>query len=257
MMAPTWTSPCGTVQLYLGDCRDLLADLSQRPALVVTDPPYESLNVEVSVGTTTQLVGLDQFAGKRLAQLGGTQWFCTLPANEIREMIATWQGLVGPGGAVYVFSDVKSGLVLLGGARNVLVWDKGKIGMGYAWRRMHEWIGYFPGSSHRLRRKDFGDILRVPGIQTKTHPTEKPAAVMEPIVLNSSDSGEVVLDPFMGVAPVGVAAVRLSRRFIGIEIDPRYFEIAKARIQEALVMAEGGPLFVQQQGDLFTGTQDE
>lgn len=64
------------------------------------------------------------------------------------------------------------------------------------------------------------------------HPTQKPIAVMEWSI--SHTDGGSVLDPYMGSGTTGVAAVRLGRKFIGIEIDPNYFEIAKTRIQDEL-----------------------
>lgn len=65
-----------------------------------------------------------------------------------------------------------------------------------------------------------------------THPTQKPVALMEYLIRTYTNEGEVVLDNCMGSGTTGVAAVRCGRRFIGIEMDARYFEAAKSRIQE-------------------------
>jgi site-specific DNA-methyltransferase (adenine-specific) len=65
------------------------------------------------------------------------------------------------------------------------------------------------------------------------HPTEKPLALMRELVGLFSNAGELVLDPFMGSGTTGAACARLGRRFIGIEINPRYFDIACRRIEEA------------------------
>lgn len=74
------------------------------------------------------------------------------------------------------------------------------------------------------------------------HPTQKPVAVMSPLVQYSVPAGGVVLDPFMGSGSTGVACVKLGRRFIGIEIDAGYFDTACRRIEDAY-----------RQGDLFLG----
>lgn len=66
------------------------------------------------------------------------------------------------------------------------------------------------------------------------HPTMKPLALIEEWVRLFSNPDDLVLDPFMGSGTSGVAAVRLGRRFVGVEKDPAYFEIAKARISEAI-----------------------
>ena len=136
---------------------------------------------------------------------------------------------------------------------NVIVWDKCRLGMWYSWRRMYEWIGYYPMSLHVLRRKDLGDIIRVSGVGEKTHPTEKPVECVEPLIDNSTDNGGRVLDWNLGSGTTGVAAVRLGRRFIGIEIEPRYFEIAKRRIQDELRRVEflEPKLAVERQATLF------
>ena len=65
------------------------------------------------------------------------------------------------------------------------------------------------------------------------HPTQKSLGLMEELVLIHSDEGDTVLDPFMGSGTTGVACVNTGRRFIGIELDPEYFAIAKQRIESA------------------------
>ena len=65
------------------------------------------------------------------------------------------------------------------------------------------------------------------------HPTEKPVALMRELLGDFTNAGETILDPFMGSGTTGVAALQLGRKFIGIELDPDYFEIACKRIEEA------------------------
>jgi site-specific DNA-methyltransferase (adenine-specific) len=65
------------------------------------------------------------------------------------------------------------------------------------------------------------------------HPTQKPEAVMWPLIEASSNPGETVLDPFMGSGTTGVVCAKKGRKFIGIEIDEKYFDIACRRIEEA------------------------
>lgn len=62
------------------------------------------------------------------------------------------------------------------------------------------------------------------------HPTEKPETLLERIILLGSKQGDTILDPFTGSGTTGVVAKRLKRNFIGFEISPEYFEIAKNRI---------------------------
>jgi adenine-specific DNA-methyltransferase len=82
------------------------------------------------------------------------------------------------------------------------------------------------------QRGDIWDYPCVMGYQGK-HPCEKPIQMMEQIVGTSSKSGQSILDPFMGSGTTGVACMNLGRKFIGIEIDEKYFEIACERIRHA------------------------
>lgn len=77
-------------------------------------------------------------------------------------------------------------------------------------------------------------------IEKEKHPTEKPTKLMKEILGDFTNCGETILDPFMGSGTTGVAAVQMGRRFIGIEMDADYFEIACKRVREA-----------QRQDDLF------
>jgi DNA modification methylase len=74
-------------------------------------------------------------------------------------------------------------------------------------------------------------VLRELKIHTILH--KKPLRVLEHIIRIATDEGDLVFDPFMGVGSTGVASLRLKRKFIGIEIDPAYFEAAYERIREA------------------------
>lgn len=75
--------------------------------------------------------------------------------------------------------------------------------------------------------------MRIPNILgNKKHPTEKPSSLMGILVTNSSNAGDVVLDPFMGAGSCGVATLETGRKFIGIEIDKNYYDIAVERIKE-------------------------
>lgn len=74
------------------------------------------------------------------------------------------------------------------------------------------------------------NLLNIPNILgNKVHPTEKPYLLMKVFIENSSNEGQIVLDPFMGAGSTGVACRELKRDFIGIEIDERYFNVAKKK----------------------------
>jgi site-specific DNA-methyltransferase (adenine-specific) len=205
------------ITIYQGDCRVILPMLARRRvALVVTDPPYGSFRPHARGPTKGQ------------GRLRRPEWFETLSNGEILRALEDTRGLLTDDGALYVFTDVKTGLALFPclAPANVLVWDRQRLGLGYAWRHMYEWIAYCPNRDHRLRDLTAGNIVRCPRLAKRQHPTAKPVAVLESLIRNSSDPGDLVLDPFMGAGSTLLAAKRLGRRAIGIELEERYCEVA-------------------------------
>lgn len=119
-----------------------------------------------------------------------------------------------------------------------LVWDKGNKIMGQYYMSQFEYILFFrKGKGVKINNCGTSDILSIPNIKTKgedgknLHDTEKPVALMEILIGNSSKENEIVLDPFMGIGSAGIAAQNTNRNFIGTEIDKNYFNIAKKRIE--------------------------
>ena len=72
-------------------------------------------------------------------------------------------------------------------------------------------------------------------VKNPVHPTQKPVKVLKHLVRLATKPGDLILDPFMGVGSTGVAALELGRRFIGIEIDPLYFQAARKRIEATTI----------------------
>jgi adenine-specific DNA-methyltransferase len=85
---------------------------------------------------------------------------------------------------------------------------------------------------------EWGDVWKFPIERSAQHPTQKPLALMAHIVKSSTRQCSTVLDPFMGSGTTGVAAIQLGRKFIGIERDERYFDIACKRIEQAVAQGQ-------------------
>lgn len=128
--------------------------------------------------------------------------------------------------------------------KQMVIWDKGKIGMGWHYRRSYETVlvaskgkgkARWYDESHRIenviRPGDYGIRKIIP--RADQHPTEKPSALAAHFIRLHTQPGDVVLDPFMGSGTTGLAAAELGRSFIGIEKDPRYFTLAKRRLKGA------------------------
>lgn len=125
-----------------------------------------------------------------------------------------------------------------------------RIPTEWNYKRLQEITGCFPEPYERIRkefeeeRKNFctynpqGEncnvlFYNVPSQKERQHPTQKPVDLLEHLILSYSNDGETVLDNCMGSGSTGVACVNTNRRFIGIELDEGYFNIAKKRIEEA------------------------
>lgn len=117
--------------------------------------------------------------------------------------------------------------------QNLLVWDKGNGTPNKYYMNAYELILMLrKGKARNINDMGMTNILKIPNIiGNKKHPTEKPVELMEVLIRNSSNEGDVVLDPFMGVGATGVACKFLKRDFIGIEIDENYYNIALDRMQ--------------------------
>jgi DNA modification methylase len=121
----------------------------------------------------------------------------------------------------------------------MLVWDTlGALGMGdlrIPWKPAHQQI-YVLGNPEGFCGVRSSDVIACPPVQSmarngRVHPFEKPVELL--VTLLKKMRGETVLDPFMGSGSTGVACARLGRKFIGIEIDKGYFDIACKRIERA------------------------
>ena len=123
-----------------------------------------------------------------------------------------------------------------------LIWDKGNKIMGQFYMNQFEYILFLrKGAGKKINNCGTSDLISIPNKKTKDgagkniHDTEKPVDLCKILIENSSNPNEVVFDPFMGVGSCGIAAEQLGRKFIGIELDSNYYEIAKSRIANAEV----------------------
>ena len=119
--------------------------------------------------------------------------------------------------------------------QQLIVWNKGNATPNRYYLNACEFILMLrKGKAKNINNMGTKNILSIPNIKGgKSHPTEKPVELMSILIENSTDIGDVVLDPFMGSGATGVASVNTNRQFIGVELDEQYFNIAQERINDA------------------------
>jgi len=116
---------------------------------------------------------------------------------------------------------------------NILIWKKNNVTPNRWYMKNCEYILFFrKGKAKQINNPGTKQVLEVNNIKgKKLHETEKPVELMQIMIENSSQIGDLVLDPFMGSGSTGVACKNCNRRFLGVEIDNKYYEIAKSRIE--------------------------
>ena len=224
------------INLYNGDCLEVIKDIPTGGVdLVISDVPYRTTSrgnagnsggmLQKDINKKGMVFNDNNISCKdyapemfRILKDGGHCYIMTNHVNLI-EMLNTF--------TEYGFHFIKS-----------LVWDKGNKIMGQFYMSQFEYILFFrKGRGIKINHCGTSDILSIPNKKMKgedgknLHDTEKPVGLMEILIENSSKENEVVIDPFMGIGSTGVACKNLNRNFIGIEINEKYFKIAKERIE--------------------------
>lgn len=227
------------VTLYHGLAGDVLAQIpTESVDLVLTDPPY---GVEWRSNVRAQRFDMLAGDGADDAQRA-----------DIRAVLADCVRVVGQGRHLYVFGpdDVLDGLKV--SATASLVWDKAIMGAGdlsAPWGPAHEPIT-FAVSKHRhagesgkssvpvrMRKGSVLRFTRTTGRKVR-HPSEKPVGLLRELVESSTRAGDMVLDPFAGIASTGVAAVLAGRRAILAEVDEQWIGPAVDRLRSAERLAD-------------------
>ncbi len=198
--------------------------------LVVTDPAYESLEKHRAIGTTTRL---------KHSKASSNDWFSIFPNARFPELFAELYRVLARDSHFYLYCDAETMFVAkplaeAAGFRfwKPLVWNKVKIGMGYHYRATYELILFFEKGKRKLSDLSVPDILTHPRIRGG-YPAEKPTAISEVLIRQSSEPGELVIDPFMGSGSVGAAAIALGRSFAGTDVCHEAVAITDQRLREA------------------------
>lgn len=216
---------------WLRDLQDDSVDL------IVTDPPYESLEKHRAIGTTTRL---------KHSKASSNDWFEIFPNARFEELFTEMYRVLRKNRHLYMFCDQETMFVVkpiaeAAGFRfwKPLIWDKQKIGMGYHYRSRYELVLFFEKGKRKLNDLSIPDIIQASRIHNG-YPAEKPVAVSETLIKQSTEFGELVIDPFMGSGSVGLAALALKRRFMGNDLCDEAVRVSKARLFDYLAANGNG-----------------
>lgn len=212
------------------DAFDWLPKLSDCSVdLIVTDPPYESLEKHRAVGTTTRL---------KISKSSNNEWFPIMKNYRFEELFNQFYRVLKDDRHFYLFCDVETMFIVKPIAEKIgfkfwkpLIWDKIKIGMGYHYRSRYENILFFEKGKRKLNDLSVPDIISCHRVQ-KGYPTEKPVAVSEILIKQSTLPNELVIDPFLGSGSIAEAALRNERQFLGCDIKVDAIKLAQHRLKK-------------------------
>lgn len=253
----------GEAKLYLGDCLEVMDSLPEKSVdMIFADPPYNLSNDGYTV-----------HAGRRVSVNKG-EWDRSRGVEEDFDFHQAWiaacRRLLSDNGTIWISGTYHS-IFACGHALNLqgfrilndISWYKPNAAPNLG-RRMftasHEtliWASKSKKARHVFNYEDMRqghfpkDIIKNPGKQMRSvwaigtpskseklhgkHPTQKPEALLDRIVLSSTNPGDTILDPFCGSGTTGVSALREGRKFIGIDLDPDYLsKFAVPRLQDVV-----------------------
>ena len=201
----------GDAELWLGDCREILPTL-QRVDAVVMDPPY----------------GMNKGFANDAPEA----------ADALSAHVVEWCRAHVKGNVLAFWSAQRLSVIeRVFTPKRVMIWNKtfaiyAPNNVGYRYEPLI-WVA---GKEATVKRGDIFESFPIAfkaQAENEGHETQKPTELLKEIVRDFTNKGDLILDPFMGSGTTGVACAKLGRRFIGIEIEPKYFDIACRRIEQA------------------------
>lgn len=203
----------GNATLYLGDCMDILPTLDKVDA-VITDPPY-------GISRSGQQETFTKSAKHKRKHFEDFGWDEGRPNQQVFNLLLKIGNKCLFWGGNY-FAD------MLPPTMGWLYWDKGQKGLSMS-------DGELAWTSEQKALRSI--VVNRSALIGSDHPTQKPIQVMT-WSIDQLGSPETILDPFMGSGTTGVAAIQMGRKFIGIEREPKYFDIACKRIEQAVAQPQ-------------------
>ena len=229
------------IDIKNGDCLELMKNIPDNSVdMILTDPPYK-ITARGNGGNSGGMFQKKEVNNGKVFKVNDL---------DIEDWLPEFYRVLKDGTHCYIMTNNKNITHYLSVINSSpfhfiknLIWVKDNKIMGQTYMSQFEYVIMLRKGKHK-RINDCGqsDVLQIPNKKMKNlegktiHDTEKPTKLNEILISNSTNEGEIVLDPFMGIGSCGVACVNTNRNFIGMELDENYFEIAKERIDKAIKM---------------------
>ena len=213
-------------KIICNDCLKVFKDIEDKSInLCIIDPPY-NINY-YGRGKITKFTAIK---GDNVDVDEHNKW--------LTKIIEQIYRILKDDSSIYVFVDYRNYprfyniIKRYFNIKNCIVWDKCSIGMGQSYRFQHEFIIYAVKGKLMLNflKRNVSDIIRIKRDNVYFHPTQKPVELLEKLILYSSNVNDIVFDCFAGSGSTLVASKKNDRNFIGIEIEEKYCNIIKKRL---------------------------
>ena len=212
-------------KLYNGDCLEVMKDIKDKSIdLIVTDPPY-LIDYQSNYRKNKYKKIKNDIKAEELISNYFKECYRVLKDNTAMYSFCSWHNID------FFKREFEKYFKL----KNIIVWNKNNTSMGDlkgSYAPKYEFILFGHKGRKLINGFRYPDVLEAKRTGNKLHPTQKPIDLLEIFIKASSDIGDIVFDGFMGSNSTGIASIKNNRRFIGIELDINYYNIAKQRIDE-------------------------
>lgn len=226
------------IQVYNTDAIEWLKTLDNDSVdLIVSDPPYRVTQHGHSGlgGIFKTKVGEDKKLNGKLFEHNEV---------DVNDYAGELYRVLKPDSHCYIMTNDRNLQNFLNVFTNIgfnfcklLIWDKqNKITNQYYMNQVEYILFMYKGRNKQINNCGTSNLISVNNVKNKTHnhPTEKPVELMEILIKNSTNEGDLVLDPFVGVGATPVACQNLKRNFIGCELDKVYYDTTMERLNEGI-----------------------
>ena len=225
--------------LLQGDCLDIMRDIPDGSIdLIATDPPYKT-TARGNAGNSGGMLQKDINKKGMVFEHNDT---------DIEDYLPEFYRVLKDGSHCYIMCNHTNITHFLNVISNslfhfvkCLIWDKGNKIMDTMYMNCFEYVLFlWKGYARQINNCGTPDLLTFPNVKDKNadgsniHDSQKPVGLFQTFIINSTERGGVILDPFCGSGTTAIAAIREKRNYICIEKDPHFYEVARKRIDNEL-----------------------